>query len=135
MEQLVSILLFAICASICVSIFASSYEMSVAAKDTENALLIAESGAECYKAASGDVEKAAGILGGVSESGSARVYYDENRRTCEESSAVYVLSIERLNWGGAPGTPHACEVSVEKNGGGQIIAFSVAARSETEGGQ
>ena len=59
MEQLVVIAVFAICAAVCVYILAVSYLMTVDAVDTRNALLVAESAAEMYKAFDGDVARIA----------------------------------------------------------------------------
>jgi len=59
MEQLVVIAVFAICAAVCVYILAISYLMTVDAVDTRNALLVAESAAEMYKAFDGDLVRVA----------------------------------------------------------------------------
>jgi len=79
MEQIVVIAVFSLCAAICVKIMAVSYLMTVNAVDTKNALLIAESAAESYKA-------------GV-QSKSISVYYDSNWNTCDEANAIFVLHL------------------------------------------
>lgn len=130
-EQLIAILVFAICATICVSIFAASFVESNKIGDMNNSLIIAKNGAECYKAASGNVEKAASLLGGIYKDNEIRVYYDEKRQLCEEYSAVYVLRIMSRN---PEETQLLCfgDLSVEENQGEELIAFSVAARRESK---
>lgn len=80
MEQLVVILIFAICAAACVKIFVESYLMERRALDVSNALLSAQSAAECFKASAGDAEKAAALLGGNSardaKNNAVSVFYD-----------------------------------------------------------
>lgn len=130
MEQLFVILVFSICAAVCVNIFASSFIMARSSRDINNSLIIAEHGAESYKAAAGDAEKAAFLLGGSAGDSIITVYYDENRRVCGEGQAAYVMSITEA--AGAPAALVFGDISVEKAGGEQIIAFTAAARRGTE---
>lgn len=111
------------------SIFAASFVMSEDSQDMNNALQIAKSGAECYKAVFGDAEKAALILGGAYPDNEVRVYYDHARRSCEENAAVYTLRIMLQSDHDAK-TLIVGDLSVEKNSGEEIIAFTVAARRE-----
>lgn len=127
MEQLIAILVFAICAAVCVRVFAASFAMSNEGRDMNNALIIAKNGAECYKSVSGDGENMAHVLSGVYTDNEVRVYYDEKRQPCGEDSAAYILSITGQNKEEA-GTLHFGELSVEKSNGEEIIAFEVAAR-------
>ena len=62
MEQLVVILVFAICAAVTVRIFVGSFLMAENAKHMKNALLIAESVAEVYKATDGDLTEMLKVL-------------------------------------------------------------------------
>ena len=131
MEQLIVILIFSFCAAVCVKIFVVSYIMVSESNDMTNALRIAQSGAECYKAYSGDAEQAAKALGGgTAKDNAILVYYDKNWRVCEESDAAYTLKFAE---GTGQYTENASErllfsdISVEKITGGEITSFTVAA--------
>jgi len=95
MEQVVVIAVFAVCAAVCVKILVVSYLMTVDAVDTKNALLVAESAAESYKAFSGDIGKAAEALGGgrfyLSDYGFVTVYFDGNWQPSSAEEASFVL--------------------------------------------
>lgn len=132
MEQLIAILVFAICAAVCVRLFAASYIMSEESKNMNSALIIAKNGAECYKSTFGNAEKTALILGGVCEDNAVRVYYDKDRQACKEFDGVYVLNIRRQNAGDAPPALFFGDISVEKNRGEEILTFTAAARGGTE---
>jgi hypothetical protein len=103
MEQLIVIAVFAICAAACVKILTTSYFMAKQTRDTGNALLAAENGAECFKAFSGDVGKTAAMLGGtrgeVNGFDSVIVYYDEEWDVCGEGGAMYRMYISRWDTG------------------------------------
>lgn len=132
MEQLIVILIFAVCAAVCVEIFAASFIMSGESRDINNALIISECGAESYKAASGSFEKIALVLGGhISESG-VSVYYDENRQVCVESRAAYIMNIVYKSPPDTPAVLAFSNISVVTIDGEQIIAFTVAARRDGE---
>ena len=132
MEQLIVVAIFAICAAACVRILTASYFMATETREMSNAIRTAESSAECYKAVSGDIGKAAQVLGGssVSIDGSAAavVYYNKDWRVCGEGEAHYVLRL--VSGGDAAGAAKLLpgELSIEKLTGEEIIAFSVAAR-------
>jgi type II secretory pathway pseudopilin PulG len=97
-EQLVVILIFAICAAICVSIFAESYLMGRKTLEINNAIRVAANGAESFKATGGDVNRAAQILGAVNSQvdygGDLVVYYDDEWNTSSKEQASYVLQIK-----------------------------------------
>ena len=128
MEQLIVVAIFAICAAACVRILTESYFMATDSRDLSNAIRVAESSAECYKAVAGDVEKAAKILGGTTTGASAVVYYNGEWSVCGESEAKY-----KMNLSGVPPATGSVqvlsgEVSVEKLTGEVILAFKVSAR-------
>ena len=128
MEQLIVIATFAVCAAACIKILTASYFMATATRDTSNAIRIAESSAECYKAVSGDIAKTAQIMGGTTAgirgSETAVVYFDGHWQVCGEEEAAYTLKIVSERRAGlAAGT-----LSVERSDGGEILAFPVAAR-------
>ena len=137
MEQLIVIAVFAICAAACVRILVASYLMATEGRDMSNAIRAAESGAECYKAVSGDVVKMAEIMGGNSaETGSgatAIVYYDKNWSVCDEQYAEYILRAIRENRLMGSTVLLSSELSVEKLSGEVIITIPVAARGIQDG--
>lgn len=135
MEQLLAILVFAICAAACVKIFVGSYIIASESKDMNKALLIAESAAECYKAAAGDVGEAAAILdGNVSAAAKGyviTVYYNKQWQECEEDQAAYVMRLTSPNAPENAVAPVVGDISVEKITGEVIIAITAAARGRT----
>ena len=130
-EQLIVIAIFALCAAACAKILTAAYFSAADSRDLSNALHIAESGAESFKATGGDTGKVAEILGGVSGSvdgaDAAIVYYNDRWLACGEDSACYRLRLIK----GAPdtggGRPVYGELSIEKLTGEPIIALTVAA--------
>ena len=125
MEQIIVILVFAVCAAVCVRLFFASYTMTNESSDINNALLAAKNGAECYKAAGGDADKVAELLAGVSDGTSVAVYYDNNWQACQADSAAYVMSFSN-----DPDEPliNLSDISVAKITGEEIIDLTVAAR-------
>jgi type II secretory pathway pseudopilin PulG len=127
-EQLVVILIFAVCAAVCVSIFVESYMMERRATDVSNALLVAKSGIESYKAFAGDAERTASVLGGVVYSGgdTVTVYYDEHWDLFTEDGAAYILRIAPA--GGGHPSLKLVDVTVGTADGDELIALTAAAR-------
>ena len=129
MEQLIVVATFALCAAACVRILTSSYFMATETRDINNAIRAAETGAECYKAVSGNIGEMARILGGhaVSIDGAAAavMYYDKEWEACNEQDAYYMLRIVSGDTG--PAALSSGELSVEKLTGEEILAFPVAA--------
>ena len=96
-EQLIVIAVFALCAAACVRILADAYITANESRDLSNALLVAESGAESFKAAGGDIGLVARLLGGTigaaGSSNAVTVFYDKQWNACTEESAQYILSL------------------------------------------
>ncbi|MCL2046855.1 MAG: hypothetical protein FWG88_10790 [Oscillospiraceae bacterium] len=134
MEQLIVIGTFALCAAACVRIFASSYFMAVEARDLSYGIRVAESGAECYKAVSGDLVIAADILGGkivdLDEHLQAVIFYDKDWELCDENdeTASYALKLigERESHDGMDFIQGSLVVS--KLSGDDIISFPISTR-------
>jgi len=122
-----------VCAAACIKILTASYFMATETRDTSNAIRAAESSAECYKAASGDIAEIARIMGGVPANidgaAAAVFYYDNDWQICGEQDAAYVLRL--VDKGPAPGLASLAsgDLSVKKLTGEEIIAFPVAARA------
>jgi hypothetical protein len=129
-EQLIVVAVFAICSAACIRILTSAYLTARESKDVTNAISIAESGAESFKAAAGDIGKVAEILGGVTDKANgvneAIVYYDKQWQDCGKDDAFYIfrLIIERPET--QPMLLITGEIVVEKLTGESLIAFKVA---------
>ena len=159
MEQLVVIVVFAVCAAACVKILTHSYLVSKEAKDLSNALLAAENGAECYKAAGGDMSLTAYLLGGtaadIEGKPTALIYYNSANRVCAQVDSVYILRITAdssdvgtasagssavgssdadTSGGSSSGADYLPNTSamleVEKTSGGELLSFTVIAGGE-----
>lgn len=94
-ELMVSVLFFALCAGVCLSMFAAAHQMSVNSSDLTNALNAAGQGAECVKE---DKELIIDILQGTRiEENIYVVYYDSNWETVQDKSLmIYEMTIEVL---------------------------------------
>lgn len=70
MEQLVMVLVFSLAAALCLTVFVKADQISRETMYRDEAVLLAQNGAEVLKSCSGDAEKAAAILNGaVTEKG------------------------------------------------------------------
>jgi len=129
-EQLIVVAVFAICAAACVRIFTAAYFTASESRDINNAIHIAESGAESFKATGGDIGKVADILGGTAhgegDAAVAVVYYDSSWQVAAYAGAQYCLTLSVLEQ--QPATPLLIsgELSVETLGGELLIAFPLA---------
>jgi len=81
-EQIIVIAVFAVCAAVCVNIIATSYLMTARAVDTRNALSVAETAAEGFKAVGGNMDD-------------VRLFFDEDWLPAEADEAAFVLELTR----------------------------------------
>jgi hypothetical protein len=96
MELVVAIFFFAICAAICVSVFAFGQRTARDSDNLGNAVLATRSAASCYKAAEGNLQDTAALLEGAWEDGQVKCYYDENwQPLSSEQQADFVLQISQ----------------------------------------
>ncbi|MCL2151522.1 MAG: hypothetical protein FWH57_00955 [Oscillospiraceae bacterium] len=131
-EQLIVVAVFAICGAACVSILTSAYLTARDSKDIVNAISVAESGAESYKATGGDMIKAVEMLGGGAISNSdgayeAIIYYDRQWHICAIDEAFYAFRIIRNGPENRPTSLITDKILVEKLTGETLITFNVAA--------
>ena len=131
MEQLIAILVFAFCAAACVKTFVTSYMMVVESNDRNNALIVAESYAEGYKAVHGSLSEASAVLGGTvsSDEHTLVVYYDKKWQACEAKDAFYILNLINRQQAEIEPTLVLGDISIVKSSGDEIISFTTAARS------
>jgi len=135
-EQLIVIAVFAICAAACAKILTAAFFDAKDSRAMSNAIHIAESSAESFKATGGNIGKVAEIMGGVSGSENGKqaaiVYYDSHWHVCGKSDADYRL----IMTGGIQHSRHPGlllgELTVEKLTGEQIISFDVTVRNAGE---
>jgi len=136
-EQLIVVAVFAICAAACVRILTSAYYTARESRDVNNAIHVAESGAESYKAAAGDLDKTARILGGktanIDGAAVALIFYDSKWSVCAENEpdAQYVLRMTSAGRDSRSPFLSSGELTVERLGGETLLTFTIAA---TDGG-
>jgi type II secretory pathway pseudopilin PulG len=130
-EQLIVVAVFAICSAACVRILTSAYLTVRESKDVMNAVSVAQSGAESYKAFAGDVGKVAELLGGVTNKtdsiSEATIYYDRQWQVCGKDSAFYVFHLMNGDPEALSASPVIGDILVEKLTGESLVAFKVAA--------
>ena len=136
-EQIIVIAVFAICAVVCVKIFAESHIISSTGADINNALLLAKSGAESFKAAPNDTDVIAELLG-VNlnrQYGQLFAYYDNTWRPCDAEDALYILSFMPYDGTGDEASLAFCRLTVEQIGdgalSGTIVELTVATQPVT----
>jgi hypothetical protein len=98
-ELIISLLLFAFCAAICIQIFAGAKFRTQDSASLSKSVFLASSAAERYKACGGDMERLRGFYGADSAQlldGALRVYYDENWHEApapSDSQLPYIMTI------------------------------------------
>lgn len=65
MEQLIMLLVFALAATACLGIFSAARNIGLSAKRQDDAVLLAQNGAEILKSTAGNLEQTAALLGGT----------------------------------------------------------------------
>jgi len=116
-EQIIVIAVFAFCAAVCVNIIVSSFIMTQNAVHTRNALAVAESAAESFKAFDGDADRVFVLVG---------TYFDENWRQTTRDDAIFALNLDIQNQGEPVVFAH---IVVEKIGSDEpLVELNVAAR-------
>jgi len=93
MEQAIMILVFAFAAAICVQAFqkADTTSKELAARD--RAVNYSQTVAETVKSVRGDLESAAGILGGIAEENKLLFWYDNEWNRVSKEDAAYELCL------------------------------------------
>jgi len=133
-EQLIVIAVFAICAAACIRILTAAYFNAVDSRDVSNAMIVAENGAEVFKATGGDTAAVVKALGGVYDntSGLQQVYYDKSWQVCGETDAYYTLSVYSAVTRAyhAPLQLYIGELNVDKISGENLVKLPMAARSQ-----
>jgi len=129
-EQLIVIAVFALCAAACARILSAAYFSANDSRDLSNAIHTAESCAEAFKAVGGDQEKVTEILGGtlgVNNDVNTVAYYDGDWLVCGKENANYRVVLSVADPTIRDTQLLAGVVSVQKLGGEEIFAITVAA--------
>ncbi len=113
-ELVINCLFFFIMAAVCLSVFARGHIIQESSHKLSMAILQAQSTAESFKAANGDIELFAKLIGAQSEE-NLTVYYDENWAPISEDKAVYVALVHYEN----SGDMHKAQIDI--NSGDEII--------------
>lgn len=90
-EITIMLLVFALCASVCLRLFAGARNMANDAKELSNAAMWAQSAAEVYKSSGGELAETADILGGTVSDGRMELRFDED---WHEGGGAYLLTID-----------------------------------------
>ena len=94
-ELVLAIGFFAMIAAVCVRLFAAAGLTAADSRAKSQAVLAAESAAECFKAAGGDLEKTAAYLGAdAGQEDTLILYYDEDWQLQTEPG-TYRLKLQR----------------------------------------
>lgn len=112
-EMIIAIAFFSVSSAVCISLFVQSHLVSAQTRNLNRAVSAAQSAAECFKAADGDIGAAAGLLSAVGTDGGFTLYYDRewNRTGSEDWS--YRLEMEAMS----PAPLAQAEISVLKRDG------------------
>jgi len=94
LEMIIMILIFALCAGICLQVFAGAKDMSDASRTLSAAEMLAASAAETCRAADYDAAKAAEMLGAALENHGFTLICDQNMNPTAEGP--YTLRMEQL---------------------------------------
>ncbi len=93
-ELIIMILFFSVSAAVCMRLFASAHTMSKDSRDLSSAVMEAQSAAECFKSAGGDISGSASILGAsVTDSGFV-INYDSDWIKTDGGDFEYYLALE-----------------------------------------
>ena len=113
-EQIIMMLVFAVAAAVCLSVFVHCDAAARENRARDFAAREAQNAAEVLKACRGDVPAAAGSYGGADSGEVWDIYYDESGNMTADADAEYRLCAE-VSRGGA-GSPGSADVSVTRSG-------------------
>jgi len=99
MELLLTLLLFALCAAICMQVFAFASHRADDTEDLSKGVFAASSAAECYKSCGGDLQVVAATLGGRVTDGTLTIDYDDQWMI--STTSIYTLTMTDLDDGSA----------------------------------
>ena len=106
-ELFIALMFFSLAAAICLQIFIGAHNFSEDASNKSRAAIESQNIAECFKAADGDIDELAKLLGAETRSGTLEIWFDSswNRvpqdgeflasfRMTEESGGLHEASLQ-----------------------------------------
>ena len=93
-EIVMNLLLFTVCAAICLQLFAMAYTRNADSRILAEASLKAQTLAEVFKLESGQKESVARRSGGGISGNEIQIFYDKDWNSASESEALYRLSCD-----------------------------------------
>lgn len=93
-ELAIVILIFSLCAAITMRVFASAHQLTRESEALSRGVIAAQTVAECYKAASGDLVQTAALSGGVQDSNTVSIYYGGDWIRVQENGAYVVTLVK-----------------------------------------
>ena len=123
MEMMVVILFFSLTSAICVNLFAQSYQTAKHSEELTNGVLQAESAAELYKSAAGDLLQTADLLTAQwDEDKGLRAVYDASWQPVQQDG-TYQLTMSEVQGEQVP----TAEIIVSTLKGQEIYRLTVKA--------
>lgn len=95
MEQLVMLLILALCAAICVTVFVHAHRINRQAEDLDTAVILCRNGAEVIKSCRGDPAAAAAALGAELTDELLQVRYNAALQADPEGCYILKISLNR----------------------------------------
>ena len=130
-ELLIVILLFALCAAVCLNLFVAADRMSNDSDDLNHAVLLTKTAAGCYKAADGDLTVWCRLMNASEYSvnnDTATIYYDAQwQQAAEAHTDGFYLRITSKPAPTSFGSFSLCEadIIVGQSNGEEIFALQV----------
>lgn len=95
MEVLIMLLVFSICAAVCLQLFAGAKGISEGSKNLDMAVVHAQKAAEYWKSTHGDLKETASLMGALPDEDGFKIYDEENllhvEFTCKDYRADIVV--------------------------------------------
>lgn len=89
LEFLSSLLIFALCAAVCMQLFAAAHGLTRRTRAENKAALLAQSTAACIQSQNGDLDAACRLMGGSGPT----LYFDENGDAAPQAEAAFTLTV------------------------------------------
>ncbi len=93
MELIIVLFFFALCAAVCVNMFAKANLINQQSYELNKSIIIAQNAAQCFKASNSNTEKLADLLSGTADANEVKIGYDKNWQITQLENAVYLMNI------------------------------------------
>ncbi|MCR5388398.1 MAG: hypothetical protein K6E56_04040 [Lachnospiraceae bacterium] len=95
MEQIIMLLVFMLCATVCIRVFTYSHVLSASDAERDRAVITVQSAAELVRATGADYDEIVKKTGGEALSDGVYAYYDKDFCGCEKDESEYTLRIKK----------------------------------------